>query len=69
MQFSNYFDIPKEELENKSILSYLELLYARIKAPKGMIQAWFVLPHEDENIKRICVFYKIEEMLEKKVVR
>lgn len=59
MQFSNYFDIPIEELEDKSMLSYLEELYRRISAPKGKIQAWYILPHEEKGIKRVCVYYKI----------
>ena len=61
MQFSNYFDIPVEELEDKSMISYLEQLYRRINAPKGKIQAWYILPHEEKGIKRVCVYYKIEK--------
>ncbi|MCG3216347.1 MAG: hypothetical protein KAS63_06485 [Candidatus Heimdallarchaeota archaeon] len=61
MQFSNYFDIPVEELENMSMISYLEQLYRRINAPKGKIQAWYILPHEEKGIKRVCVYYKTEK--------
>ena len=59
MQFSNYFDIPVEELENRTMLNYLEELYRNINVPKGKIQAWYILPHEDKGIKRVCVYYKI----------
>jgi len=60
MQFSNYFDIPIEELEGTSMINYLEQLYRRINAPKGRIQAWYILPHEEKGIKRVCVYYKVD---------
>ena len=69
MQFSNYFDIPEEELENESIISYLQQLYKRLNAPKGKIQAWYLLPHEEKGIKRVCVYYKINKIAKKKAVR
>ena len=69
MEFINYFDIPREELEEVGMMSYLERLYRRIGAPKGRIKAWYSLPHEDKGIKRICVFYTMDEIQEKQAVR
>ena len=69
MEFINYFDIPKKELENISVLSYLEELYRSIEAPLGKVRAWYSLPHEDKNMRRICVFYRIEQFKEKKRAR
>ncbi|MHA1198455.1 MAG: hypothetical protein ACTSQF_03790 [Candidatus Heimdallarchaeaceae archaeon] len=69
MEFINYFDIPKEELEDQSIMSYLEKLYRSIEAPIGRVRAWYALPHEDKDMKRICVFYSIDQFKEKKVAR
>lgn len=69
MEFINYFDIPKDELEDQNIMSYLEKLYRSIDAPKGEIRAWYSLPHEDKNMKRFCVFYKIEQISERKAAR
>ena len=69
MEFINYFDIPREELDDIGMMSYIERLYRRIGAPKGRIRAWYSLPHEDKGIKRICVFYIIDEIKEKQVVR
>ena len=65
MEFINYFDIPREELDDIGLMSYLERLYKRIGAPKGRIRAWYSLPHEDKGIKRICVFYTIDKIQEK----
>ena len=69
MEFINYFDIPKKELENQSIMSYLKNLYKSIEAPEGSVRAWYSLPHEDKDMKRICVFYSIDQIKEKKVAR
>ena len=65
MEFINYFDIPREELDDIGMMSFLERLYRRIGAPKGRIRAWYSLPHEDKGIKRICVFYTIDKIQEK----
>ena len=69
MELINYFDIPKEELENQNILEYLEEIYRSIDAPLGKVRAWYSLPHEDKNMKRICVFYAVEQFKERKVAR
>ncbi len=69
MEFINYFDIPREELDEMGMMNYLERLYRRIGAPKGKIRAWYSLPHEDKWIKRICVFYTTDEIQEKQAVR
>ena len=65
MEFINYFDIPREELDDIGMMSFLERLYRRIGAPKGRIRAWYSLPHEDKGIKRICVFYTMDKIQEK----
>ncbi len=69
MEFVNYFDIPKKELENQSILSYLAELYKSIEAPSGKVRAWYSLPHEDKDMKRLCVFYSVKQFKEKKIAR
>jgi len=69
MEFINYFDIPREELDDIGMMSFLERLYRGIGAPKGRIRAWYSLPHEDKGIKRICVFYTIDEIQEKQAAR
>ena len=61
MKFLNYFDIPKEELEDKEVMEYLQQIFKKINAPKGKIQAWFSLPHQDDDMRRVCVYYKIDE--------
>lgn len=69
MEFINYFDIPKKELEGQNIMSYLKELYQSIEVPLGKVRAWYSLPHEDKDMKRICVFYSIDQLKEKKAVR
>jgi hypothetical protein len=69
MEFINYFDIPREDLEETSMMRFLERLYKRIGAPKGRIRAWYSLPHEDKGFKRICVFYTTDEIQEKQAAR
>ncbi len=69
MEFRNYFDVPREEIDEKDVMSYLERLYKKIGAPKGRIRAWYSLPHEDKGIKRICVFYSADKIQEKQSVR
>lgn len=69
MEFINYFDIPREELDEIGMMNYLERLYKRIGAPKGRIRAWYSLPHEDKGIKRICVFYTMDEIQKKQAAR
>jgi len=69
MEFINYFDIPREELDEIGMMNYLERLYKKIGAPRGRIRAWYSLPHEDKGIKRICVFYTTDEIQEKQAVR
>jgi len=61
VKFFNYFDIPKEEIENRDVMTYLENIYKKLGAPKGRVLAWYTLPHENRNVKRLCVFYRIDE--------
>lgn len=69
MEFRNYFDVPREEIDEKGVMNYLEGLYRKIGAPKGRIRAWYSLPHEDKGIKRICVYYSADEIQEKQAAR